>query len=630
MRGKFAAPTCDPLGPARPPLLMLRTPFIRMVALSCIAFSAACGGGNQQADVATSSTEVNLVISDPATAPEQFATLIDFVSYRIVCLDSAVTPMYDDSVDIAGTFESDGNANPNPAIWTLVTDLPLSLCTMSIWVFYEDEVICLGSEVLSIVEDDNLLAPNKANVVLECSLSVNGPSGDLDVDGSYEFIHGNYCPKLVWLGAIPSVVEAAVPPVTSIETSSFDPDSTCGLNCDPQTCDFTQNPPVCTAATPDPGFSSTLFAPAGKGSFGTASAFGNPIEFQTTYTCDPLFPGPTELCAVASDGDKDCNQMRCITIICPDLCEGVVCNDAEECTWDRCDPLTGLCSNDPAPDGIACNNCNSTCDTGACTGVAFTAAQTGSALNFLGTIQQVDMTLVNPYSGASFSVSGPFNYNISSYLGVGLNDVLTGTNLGDFLLVQDPVGTQRICGVETILAQNSYDAMILADGFIILGDMVIEGGNHPDLVWANAGNDTVLLNNGPDWVDGGPGNDIIEGGNGNDIVTLWPGSGFDSISGGDGIVDNAIADRVEIDAIQSQILISPAADLSYEFDIFYLGTPMAQIREVEFLDMNGRVHRPHHVHWRPWRRLQSVWQRRAQRRRRVRRRQQRERRRLCG
>jgi cysteine-rich repeat protein len=30
-------------------------------------------------------------------------------------------------------------------------------------------------------------------------------------------------------------------------------------------------------------------------------------------------------------------------------------------------------------------------------------------------------------------------------------------------------------------------------------------------------------------------------------------------------------------------LITPAADPSYEFDLFYLGTPMAQIREVELL-----------------------------------------------
>jgi cysteine-rich repeat protein len=46
---------------------------------------------------------------------------------------------------------------------------------------------------------------------------------------------------------------------------------------------------------------------------------------------------------------------------------------------------------------------------------------------------------------------------------------------------------------------------------------------------------------------------------------------------------------VEIDAIQSQILISPALNPSYQFDIFYLGTPMAQITEIELLVMNDAV-----------------------------------------
>jgi hypothetical protein len=374
---------------------MLRKPFIRMVVLSCIAFSVGCGG--TEPDVrANDNTEVNLVISDPATAPEDLALLIDFVSYRITCPASGLAP-YDDSIDLAGNFGV--NYSSTPPIWELTTDIPLASCVITLWVFYEDEVICSGTESLLVVEDGNLLAPNKVNINLECNLSVNGPSGGVDADGTFTFIHGNYCPKLIWLGAVPSVVEAAVPPVTSIEASAFDLDSTCGLNCDPQTCDFTQNPPVCTAA-PDPGFWTTFTAPAGHGSFGaplatgTPMTGGTPIDAQSTYTCDPLFPGPTEICVVASDGDNDCDQMRCITIICPDLCEGVVCDDAEECTRDRCDRLTGLCSNDPAPNGIACNNCSDTCDTGACTGVAFTADQTGSALTFLGTQQQVIQHLV--------------------------------------------------------------------------------------------------------------------------------------------------------------------------------------------------------------------------------------------
>jgi cysteine-rich repeat protein len=565
--------------------------FIVTVVLSCIALSAACDGGSQEA-VSSGTTEVNLLISDPATAPEELALLIDFVSYRITCLDSAATPTYDDSVDIIGNFET--NVTENPAVWTLVTDLPLSPCSIALWVFYEDEVVCSGSETLSIVEDDNVLAPNKANIVLECNLSVNGPSGDVGVDGSFEFIHGNYCPKLIWLGATPSATSNE-PLSFDIKTSSFDRDSTCGLNCDPQTCDFSQNPPVCTAA-PDPGFSTTLSAPAGKGSFATASATGTPlpddagtpIEFATTFECDPLFPGPTEICDAAHDGDDDCTQIRCITIVCPDLCAGDPCHDGRECTRDRCNPLDGSCTNDPAPPGIACNDCKNTCQSnGVCNGPAWTAVDEFTGVTtFSGTVQPYSATLVNPYSGASFSVSGTFRLNDSSYKGlgaVGEIDTLLGTNQGDVLLVQDPPGTQRICGVEEVLAQNSFDVMFLADDFIVLDDMVIVGGRADDLLAGNAGDDHLIGGNGDDHLDGGPGNDTIEGGLGNDTITLWPGSGFDSIDGG-----MAAGDRVEIDAEQNQIRIDPGAS-PYEFNIFYLGTLMAQITGVEFLVLNDAL-----------------------------------------
>ncbi len=282
--------------------------------------------------------------------------------------------------------------------------------------------------------------------------------------------------------------------------------------------------------------------------------------------------------------------MRCTTIICPDLCEGVVCDDVDEfgfpneCTSDRCNPLDGSCSNNPAPDGIACADCSATCVSGSCNGPDWVGAVSGTAMSFVGTGspgQQVDTTLVNPYSSAAVPVSSRFNVNTSSYEGVGLNDTLFGTNMGDFLLVQEPIGTQRLCGVENVLTQNNFDALILADEFIVLGDMVIEGGNAGDIIWANVGNDTLRGNNGVDLLDGGPGDDIIEGGLGNDVITLWPGSGFDSIDAGVGEIDT-----IEILAIQSQILITPAADVSYEFDVFFLGTPMAQIREVELVVMN--------------------------------------------
>lgn len=559
---------------------MYRKPVIRMFVLACLSFALACNGTSEQSD--TARTEVDLLISDPSTPPEEILELIDFVSYRITCPGSNLTP-YDDSLDLNGTFAV--NANANPPVWQVVMDLPLSTCTIALWVFYEDEMICSGSDTIPILDSSNGDGPSKVNVELVCNLSARLPSGNVDIDGSFEFINGNYCPQLVWFGALPVVVESTVPAVTRIETSSFDPDLGCGLNCDPQTCDFTQNPPVCSGA-PDPGFSSTFFAPAGYGSFSDPVATGTPLEADTTYTCDPLYPGPTELCVIASDGDNDCDQLRCITIDCPDLCAGVVCpDDGDDCTKESCNPLDGECVMDVAPNGIACANCTGTCDDdGACVGPEWgLGAVSGTSMSFVGTRQRVNQTLVNPYSGASITLNSQFNVNASSYKGTDGVDTLRGTNFGDFLVAQEPRGEQRICGVEQVITQQSFDAMILADEFVTLGNMIIEGGNAGDIIWANVGDDTVRGNNGPDLLDGGPGDDTIEGGAGPDRITIWPGSGFDRIDGGTGT-----GDVVEVDAIESQITITPSTDDAlYEFDILYLGTPLAKIREVESLELNG-------------------------------------------
>ena len=113
---------------------MLCNPFIRMAVLSCIALSAACAGDAPQGDL-SGNTEVNLVISDPTTAPEELLLLIDFVSYRITCPDSGLTPSYDDSVDLAGNFEVDATLRI-PPVWEMVTDLPLSDLSDAAFVLY--------------------------------------------------------------------------------------------------------------------------------------------------------------------------------------------------------------------------------------------------------------------------------------------------------------------------------------------------------------------------------------------------------------------------------------------------------------------------------------------------------------
>jgi hypothetical protein len=49
----------------------------------------------------------------------------------------------------------------------------------------------------------------------------------------------------------------------------------------------------------------------------------------------------------------------------PSLCEGVECDDDNECTDDACDPATGMCDNTPVGDGTACGS--GACLDGVCT-----------------------------------------------------------------------------------------------------------------------------------------------------------------------------------------------------------------------------------------------------------------------
>jgi hypothetical protein len=43
--------------------------------------------------------------------------------------------------------------------------------------------------------------------------------------------------------------------------------------------------------------------------------FGDKNARETIYTCGR--PGPAEICVKASDGDRECDKDRCITIQCP-------------------------------------------------------------------------------------------------------------------------------------------------------------------------------------------------------------------------------------------------------------------------------------------------------------------------
>jgi hypothetical protein len=473
-------------------------------ALVCIGLFAACtpngGVGN---------TEITLTIgNDFGPRDGEAAFEADRVDYRITCTGTAPGTLpippdatggdygYDDSVDISGTFEIvDGQ---DPPVWGIIMDLPPGDCTASLTVYRGGEVVCVGAEAFTVLGDGT----TKVVINLLCSLSIDISVGAGDTDGEFQFIVGNECPKIFDFRALPSVIPVGQSS-SLIQTVAQDLDGTCGNNCDPQTCDDA-NPPNCTPG-PDNGFVTQLDAFVGT--------FDDPTASLTTYHCDPYFPGPIEICLNASDGDLDCDKDPRIAVICPDPCAGV------------CDP-----------------------------GTPFTAAQMAVNMPFIGSFTTVNQTYINPYSGFTFSFSGTILHNTSTYKGVSALDSILGTSSGDFLLLNDPfLAAQTVCGVEQFLSGNQGDFAHFADKFITTISMTFIGANSGDVLWANRGDDFLNDGNGGDLLDGGPGNDVILGGNNNDTITMGHDDGFDSIFGGLGDFD-----RFAINALQSQILVSPS------------------------------------------------------------------------
>jgi len=542
-----------------------------LALLSWIGLFAACAESG-----AAGNTEITLTIGNEfGSAPGQTAFEADRVDYRITCAGtppgtlpippdgSGSEPAFDDSVDISGAFEIIDE--DDPPVWQSLMDLPPGDCTIALSIYRGGELACLGSHDFTVVEDGN----TSVSIALLCELSIDLPEGGGDVDGDFQFEIGNECPKLFDLSAHPTVIPLGESS-TSIQVVAQDLDGTCGDNCDPQTC-TDANPPVCTPG-PDLGMTTTFTSLVGSIDDANAAL--------TTYTCDPAFPGPMEVCVTVTDGDLDCDKTQCIAVYCPDPCDGIICDDGSECTYDYCDPATEQCVYDPAPDGIACNGCNNTCVNGSCIGADWVGDQAGTIMQFSGTFRFFNGIFVNPYD--SFFVVIPTTYvyyNTSTYEGISAVDAITGTPSGDYLLLSAPfVSEQTVCGVEQFVAGSAGDFAHFANLYINSGDMQFLGQNANDIIWANSGNDFLDGGNGNDTLDGGPGNDVILAGNGLDHITMGYDNGFDSSFGGPGF------DEFSINALASQITILPGVNPGYEFNIFYLSTWVAQIAEIEQLN----------------------------------------------
>lgn len=153
-------------------------------------------------------------------------------------------------------------------------------------------------------------------------------------------------------------------------------------------------------------------------------------------------------------------------------------------------------------------------------------------IDFVGTLQTVTITLVNPYSSKSYDIDDEFNVNSSSYDGLGGFDFLTFTDFGDYLSLTDNTGTIVVQNIESFIAGDGGDVINLADATLTYGDVQIVGGDGDDILWANIGDDSIQGGFGNDIIDGGPGHDNLQGQAGNDQI--FGGEGDDRLDGGDG------------------------------------------------------------------------------------------------
>ncbi len=155
-----------------------------------------------------------------------------------------------------------------------------------------------------------------------------------------------------------------------------------------------------------------------------------------------------------------------------------------------------------------------------------------NTMSFVGITGAYNATLVNPYSGYTVTISGIKNVNNGIYNGMGGNDTLSMTSMGDVLMLVDSIGTIMVMNVEQFNAGADGDIIILADANVNYGNVIIRGSTGDDVLWSNNGNDTVLGGDGDDTIDGGGGNDLLFGDADNDY--LAGGLGNDSLFGGEG------------------------------------------------------------------------------------------------
>lgn len=391
---------------------MNKTRFTPWVVLVCMSAIAACTSGEGGT---VGNTELNVIVPNNESSPGVPAPIdIQQVQYTINCVGGLQPPggfldgvppdnSFPDAVVLNGNLEVvDGrtniDTNPNQfgtfrpgdgaEIWQAFMDLPPGPCTIQLRALDSDEVICTATESFFINADTTA----KVNLVLICDVSFQAPVGMLDVDATFSFVVGNFCPDLFALNCIDSDPVEVLNETLGIGLASSicevryrDGDSTCGQGCDPQLCNVVPEGLDCGPG-PDPGVTTTITCVGGQidcdgdplttetecvfGPGDELGTLGAPADTGSWFAgCIPPAlggaPGAIVTCtAVTTDGDLDCNKTKEVSIECPgiDPCNDPAnpdpCDDSDACTIDLCDSSTGaaVCDNSGINDGGACTD----------------------------------------------------------------------------------------------------------------------------------------------------------------------------------------------------------------------------------------------------------------------------------
>lgn len=194
------------------------------------------------------------------------------------------------------------------------------------------------------------------------------------------------------------------------------------------------------------------------------------------------------------------------------------------------------------------------------------ATNSNDFISFMGSMQQLTVTLTNAYSGYTISIDEEKLLNNSTYDGLGGTDYLNMSSAGDALFIDDGNGNQVIDNIEFILAGNGGDIIDLSHATMTLSNgITILGAAGDDILWGNVGNDTIRGGSGDDILDGGPGHDLLDGGSGNDYLSGGDGQDTYVFGGPDFGHDTIVeAPSSEINIIQFTNAVTEA-DITFEF-----------------------------------------------------------------